>query len=78
MANPIPFTLANPTPVHHRSPYRLFGPELFGSGESAIRYRLLGFEKEWQDGGNREEVPYNNLGPGGYTFQVIACNNDGV
>lgn len=41
------------------------------------RYRLLGYDKEWHDGGSRVDAPYN-LGPGRYTFQVMARNNDGV
>jgi signal transduction histidine kinase len=42
------------------------------------RYRLVGSDVEWQDAGARVEVPYNNLGPGKYTFQVSGGNNDGV
>ena len=42
------------------------------------RYRLLGFDKEWQDGGSRVEAAYKNLKPGRYTFQVMGRNNDGV
>ena len=42
------------------------------------RYRLLGYDKEWHDGGSRVDAPYDNLGPGRYTFQVVAANNDGV
>jgi hypothetical protein len=36
------------------------------------RHRLVGSDVEWQDGCARAEVPYNNLGPGKYTFQVSA------
>jgi signal transduction histidine kinase/ligand-binding sensor domain-containing protein len=42
------------------------------------RYRLLGSDEEWQDGGSRVDAPFNKLGPGRYTFQVVACNNDGI
>jgi len=42
------------------------------------RYRLVGYDKEWHDGGSRVDAPYDNLGPGRYTFQVVARNNDGV
>jgi signal transduction histidine kinase len=42
------------------------------------RYRLLGFDTEWQDGGSRVEARFNNLGPGQYTFQAMARNNDGI
>jgi signal transduction histidine kinase/ligand-binding sensor domain-containing protein len=43
-----------------------------------VRYKLEGVDSEWQNAGNRREADYNNLGPGRYRFQVIACNNDGV
>jgi signal transduction histidine kinase/ligand-binding sensor domain-containing protein len=43
-----------------------------------FRYKLDGFDKEWQDGGTRREAFYTNLGPRKYRFHVIACNNDGV
>ncbi len=42
------------------------------------RYRLLESEKGWHDGGSRVEASYDNLGPGRYTFQVVARNSDGV
>ncbi|UWZ85170.1 sensor histidine kinase [Occallatibacter riparius] len=42
------------------------------------RYRLLGSDSEWQDGGSRVQASYTRLGPGKYTFQVVARNNDGV
>ncbi|HEX4319919.1 MAG TPA: two-component regulator propeller domain-containing protein [Acidobacteriaceae bacterium] len=42
------------------------------------RYRLLGNDKEWHDGGNRVDASFDNLGPGRYTLQVVAGNNDGV
>lgn len=43
-----------------------------------FRCKLDGFDKEWQDAGNRREAFYTNLWPGRYTFRVIAANNDGV
>ncbi len=43
-----------------------------------FRYRLEGWEKEWQDAGARRQAFYGKLPPGEYTFRVIACNNDGV
>lgn len=35
-------------------------------------------DKDWQDAGTRREAFYTRLGPGGYHFRVVACNNDGV
>lgn len=43
-----------------------------------FRYQLSGIDAEWQDVGTRREAYYANLGPGQYTFRVIASNNDGV
>jgi signal transduction histidine kinase/ligand-binding sensor domain-containing protein/DNA-binding response OmpR family regulator len=41
-------------------------------------YKMLGFDKNWNSIGNRNEVTYTNLPPGKYVFQVKAANNDGV
>ena len=43
-----------------------------------FRYKLEGSDSDWQDAGARREARYTNLGPGRYTFKVIAANNDGV
>ena len=43
-----------------------------------FRYKLEGSDRDWQDVGNRREALYTNLGPGRYSFRVIASNNDGV
>ncbi len=43
-----------------------------------FRYRLVGQDSDWVDGGNRREALYAGLQPGHYRFEVTACNNDGV
>jgi signal transduction histidine kinase len=43
-----------------------------------FRYRLSGVDKTWQDVEGRRQAFYMNLRPGHYSFQVIACNNDGL
>ncbi|HEY3155567.1 MAG TPA: two-component regulator propeller domain-containing protein [Candidatus Eisenbacteria bacterium] len=43
-----------------------------------FRYRLEGFDKDWTEAGTRRVAYYTNIPPGSYTFQVAACNNDGV
>ncbi|MEL6538708.1 MAG: two-component regulator propeller domain-containing protein, partial [Bacteroidota bacterium] len=43
-----------------------------------FRYRLEGYEDSWQEAGINRIATYTNLPPGGYTFQVIASNNDGI
>jgi hypothetical protein len=43
-----------------------------------FRYRLIGHDPGWTDAGTRRQAFYNDLGPGRYVFQVLACNNNGV
>jgi signal transduction histidine kinase/ligand-binding sensor domain-containing protein len=43
-----------------------------------FRYKLDGYDTEWQQPGTRRQAFYNGLSPGKYKFHVIACNNDGV
>jgi signal transduction histidine kinase/ligand-binding sensor domain-containing protein len=43
-----------------------------------FRYKLEGYDRDWQDAGNRRQAFYTNLPPRNYRFRVIACNNSGV
>lgn len=43
-----------------------------------FRYVLEGNDTAWVEAGTRRAANYTNLGPGRYTFRVMACNNDGV
>jgi signal transduction histidine kinase/ligand-binding sensor domain-containing protein len=43
-----------------------------------FRYRLQGYDSNWQEAGTRRQAFYTNLSPGAYRFQVLACNNDGL
>lgn len=43
-----------------------------------FRYKLEGYDSDWQEAGNRRQVFYTNLPPRSYRFRVIACNNSGV
>jgi PAS domain S-box-containing protein len=43
-----------------------------------FRYRLDGYDRDWQDAGIRREAFYTDLSPGKYRFRVIACNSSGV
>jgi|GEM_PF-3229431 len=42
-----------------------------------FRYRLDGFDRDWQDAGKRTEATYMNLKSGFYTFRVQAINKNG-
>jgi len=43
-----------------------------------FRYKLEGWDRNWQDVGNRRQAFYSNLSPGNYRFRVSACNNSGL
>jgi signal transduction histidine kinase/ligand-binding sensor domain-containing protein len=43
-----------------------------------FRYKLEGYDREWQEAGDRRQAFYTNLPPRPYRFRVIACNNSGV
>ena len=43
-----------------------------------FRYKLEGYDNDWQEAGNRRQAFYTNLPPRNYRFQVMACNNSGV
>ena len=43
-----------------------------------FRYKLEGWDNDWQEAGNRRQAIYTNLPPRKYRFRVIACNNSGV
>jgi len=43
-----------------------------------FRYRLEGFEDEWNEAGTDRKATYPHVSSGNYTFHVIACNNSGV
>jgi len=43
-----------------------------------FRYKLEGWDRDWQDAGTRRQAFYTNLAPRKYRFRVMACNNSGV
>lgn len=43
-----------------------------------FRFRLEGFEDEWNEAGTDRRANYPHVAAGHYTFHVIACNNSGV
>ena len=43
-----------------------------------FKYRLEGYDDDWQVVGNRRQAFYASLPPRAYRFRVIASNNDGV
>jgi len=53
-------------------------PSLLVPQRVRFRYKLEGFDKEWQLAGARRQAFYSKLAPGTYTFRVMAGNNDGL
>jgi ligand-binding sensor domain-containing protein/signal transduction histidine kinase/AraC-like DNA-binding protein/AmiR/NasT family two-component response regulator len=47
-------------------------------GQNRYSYKLEGFDKSWNDVGNRRTAYYTNIQPGNYTFRVKGSNNDGI
>jgi len=43
-----------------------------------FRYKLEGWDRDWQNAGTRRQAFYSNLPPRNYRFRVMACNNSGV
>jgi signal transduction histidine kinase len=43
-----------------------------------FRYKLEGYDADWQGPVNARSATYTNLPPRNYRFRIIACNNDGV
>jgi signal transduction histidine kinase len=43
-----------------------------------FRYKLEGYDNDWQDAGNRRQAIYTNLPPRAYRFRLMASNNSGV
>jgi signal transduction histidine kinase len=43
-----------------------------------FRYRLEGFDNNWNDADTRRQAFYTDLPPGNYSFRVMASNSDGL
>ena len=46
--------------------------------KNRFKYKLEGYNSDWQDAGNRRQAFYSNLPPRNYRFRVMASNNSGV
>ncbi|HZY80217.1 MAG TPA: triple tyrosine motif-containing protein [Cyclobacteriaceae bacterium] len=58
--------------------FRFRGIEYSNPAKVNYSYQLKGWNKEWIDNGTSNEVRYNNLPPGDYTFQVRTANSSGA
>jgi ligand-binding sensor domain-containing protein len=66
------------SPGKDKFEFRYAGLSFSAPERVKFKYKLEGFDKGWVDANTRREVSYTNIPPGRYSFQVIACNNDGV
>jgi len=57
----------------HYTALSLVAPE-----KNRFKIKLEGWDRDWQDVGNRRQAFYTNLPPRDYRFRVIASNNSGV
>ncbi len=48
------------------------------SNENKIKWKLEGFDKDWNEGYSYQVITYNNLNKGSYTLRVKGYNNDGI
>jgi sugar lactone lactonase YvrE len=46
--------------------------------KNRYKYRMVGYDPNWIDAGDRRFTSYTNLPPGNYVFQVTGSNNDGL
>jgi ligand-binding sensor domain-containing protein/signal transduction histidine kinase len=65
-------------PGRHRFDFQYTGLSFVAPEKVRFKCRLNGFENDWLDEGTKRLASYNYVPPGNYSFQVIACNNDGV
>lgn len=65
-------------PGRHRLEFRFTGLSFVAPDKVRFRFRLMGVDPSWIDGGPERTAVYQYLPPGEYEFQVTACNNDGV
>ncbi|HXI69826.1 MAG TPA: two-component regulator propeller domain-containing protein [Verrucomicrobiae bacterium] len=65
-------------PGRHRIEFEYNGLSFVAPEKVRFKCRLNNLETEWADVGTKRVATYNYIPPGSYTFQVIACNNDGV
>jgi ligand-binding sensor domain-containing protein/two-component sensor histidine kinase len=52
--------------------------DFFNVKKNNFSYKLEGFDKNWNEVGNRNNATYTNLAPGNYVFTVSASNYESV
>ena len=65
-------------PGRHLIEFAYTGLSFVAPEKVRFKCRLNNFDNEWTDAGTKRVATYNYIPPGNYSFQVTACNNDGV
>jgi len=75
---PVPPTRLRIGPGHRRCDFHYTGLSFSAPEGVRFRTRLEGLDHEWTEAGEARVASFNLLQPGNYTFEVRACNRDGV
>lgn len=54
------------------------GIDFYSSNNLTYKYRLNGFDSDWNFVGTHRRASYSNLRPGHYVFEVCAINEEGI
>ena len=73
-----PYAAVQLPPAPQRLVFRYAAPALSIPGRIHYRYRLQGYDRDWQHAGAGIEAVYTGLPPGDYRFVVQAVNGAGV
>lgn len=65
-------------PGRHRIEFEYTALSFVAPEKVRFKCRLNKLETVWTDVGGKRVATYNYIPPGSYSFQVIACNNDGI
>jgi ligand-binding sensor domain-containing protein/signal transduction histidine kinase len=65
-------------PGHSRFSFEYAGLSFIAPHNLRFKYKLEGFDRDWNDAGTRRVAFYTNLSPGRYRFRVLARNHEGV
>jgi ligand-binding sensor domain-containing protein/serine phosphatase RsbU (regulator of sigma subunit) len=62
---------------HYTVKIDFIGISLVDASKVTYKYRLLGLDTIWRNTSTRS-MEFPKIGEGSYTFQLLACNNDGI
>jgi signal transduction histidine kinase/ligand-binding sensor domain-containing protein len=65
-------------PGRHRIEFEYTGLSFVAPEKVRFKWRLKNFDSDWAKVSEQRVATYNYIPPGNYSFQVTACNNDGV